>query len=82
MKLSDWDKTNFETMRRAADNGDIALMDARRKADGKSVALVCATQREADGSITIVPLAVMIEGSPYEMFDPPDPDGGGYITTD
>jgi hypothetical protein len=80
VKLSKGDTKNFNTLQRASGNGDLALMDARRRADGKSVALVCAVQHEADESVTMVPLAIMVEGDPYELFDPPDPDTGGYVT--
>lgn len=75
-KLLDGYKRNFETLLAATNNGDLALVSAIRRADEQPVALVAAIQHEEDGSCSIVPLAVMIEGNPYELFDPPHTDGG------
>jgi hypothetical protein len=36
------DKANFETLMRAAESGDLALMEVRKRSDGKTVAAVCA----------------------------------------
>lgn len=62
---------NFKTLRRAARAGHLALVSAIRKADGAQIALVCAMQRNDDGTISPVPLASMIEGDPYELFEDP-----------
>ncbi len=62
---------NFNTMMAAAGNGDLALVSAIRKADNKPVALVCAMRRNADGSVTPVPFAVMVEGNPFDLFEDP-----------
>ena len=75
MKLRQGDKSNFHTLERAMEAGRACLMDARRKSDGKSVALICALN-QSEGQYEFVPLAVMIEGNPYELFEPPNPDGG------
>lgn len=64
------DIKNFETLQRACADGNLALLSARRKADGAKVALVCAMSRDGDQHI-IGPLAVMVEGNPYELFEPP-----------
>lgn len=45
-------------------------MSAIRKADNKPVALVTAVGFQ-NGEYTMAPLAVMIEGNPYEDFMPP-----------
>lgn len=68
--LSDSDKNNFATLRRAEAAGHLALVSAIRKADRKPVALVCAMHTEGD-FIRPVPLAVMIEGNPFEDFEDP-----------
>lgn len=69
--LTDGYKANFETLKRAADFGDLALVSAIRKADQKPVALVCAMQMNDDETITPIPLAVMCEGNPFEDFEDP-----------
>lgn len=78
MKINKATKANFHMLETAAKAGDTCIMDARDKATGKSVVLVCAAQHEADNSISMVPFAVMINGNPYEMYDPPNPNGKGY----
>ncbi len=70
MALRPGDIANFETLKEAFDNGDLALVSSRRKADGAKVALVCAVSQD-DGEYTMAPLAVMIEGDPYELFEDP-----------
>jgi hypothetical protein len=70
-KLRKGDKANFHTLLRATDNEDLALVSAIRKADRAAVALVCAMQQDKDGTITPVPLATMVEGNPYELFEDP-----------
>jgi hypothetical protein len=64
-------RKNFYTMLRAAKSDDLALVSAIRKADDKPVALVCAMQENPDGTITPLPLAVMVEGNPFELFHDP-----------
>jgi hypothetical protein len=79
--LNKSDKANFETLRKAILNQDACLLEAKRKSDGKQVSLVCAVNHESDGQgeeeFVMAPLAVMIEGNPYEDFEPAAP-GGGY----
>lgn len=56
-------------------NGDSALIEVQRVADGVVVAAVCAIEREGD-TWTITPFATMIEGDPFDLFRPPNPNGG------
>jgi len=76
--IADGYKKNFETLLNAARHGDLCALDVRRKSDGKSVVAVCAINKSKQDEVEFVPLAVMVEGDPYEMYDPPKP-GGGYI---
>jgi hypothetical protein len=71
-------KPNFVTLQMAYKNGDLCMLDAREKATGKTVALVCAVNREGE-EFAFVPIAVMIGGNPYELYDPPSPDGGYVV---
>src|SRR4051794_35575357 len=64
------DKANFETLLRAHTNQDLALVSAVRKNDQKPVALLCAMSRQGKW-IRPIPLAVMIEGDPFEDFEDP-----------
>ena len=68
-------KPNFETLRAAFENGDVALLECQLKATGEPVAVVVAVNRDSD-EFAFVPFAMMFNGNPYEMLNPPDPDGG------
>lgn len=70
-RLSKGHKANFETLERAFNNGELALVSAVRKADKKDVALVCAMQHNEDGSIMPIPLAEMVNGNPFELYEDP-----------
>jgi hypothetical protein len=70
-KLRKGDRTNFNSLLKAATNHDLALVSAIRKTDQKPVALVCAMSKNDDGMITPVPFAVMVEDNPFEMFEDP-----------
>ena len=73
-EIPEADRKNFETLLRAAAQGDLALVSAIRKVDGKQVALVCAMQANDDKTVTPVPFAVMVEGNPFDLFEDPTKD--------
>lgn len=70
LSLRDGDKANFKTILKAASNEDLCLISTTRKSDGAKVALVCAMGRDGDDYLP-TPLAVMVEGNPYELFNDP-----------
>lgn len=67
-------KANFKQLQRASKNGDLALVSAIRKSDRANVALVCAMQWNEDNTIMPIPIAVMVEGNPFELFEDPTVD--------
>lgn len=72
MALRPGDRANYDTLLRAAENGDLALISTTRKSDGAKVALVCAMGYDSETKQFLPsPLAVMIEGNPFELFDDP-----------
>lgn len=65
-------KRNFALLREAHNDGNLALVSAIRKSDKMPVALVCAmSHNEDDDSFTPVPIAVMIDGNPFDLFEDP-----------
>lgn len=72
-------KTNFETLKRAAANGDLALMQCRDRITQALTYVICAVGREGEDYI-LVPMARMFDGDPYDVLEPPDPGGGFYET--
>lgn len=72
MALREGDKHNFQTLLRAAANGDLALVESRRISNGEYVALLAAVfQEQPGGEVTIVPLGEMVGGDPYELYEDP-----------
>jgi len=69
--LAEHHKRNFETLQRAWTNESIALVSAIRVADQQPVALVCAIQQNGDNTLTPVPLAEMVNGNPFELYQDP-----------
>ena len=72
-KLSPGNVSNFETLQRASANGDLALMVCFDKDTQTYVDAICIVQRQADGEITMLPLALMDKTrSLFERLDPPE----------
>jgi hypothetical protein len=66
------DRENFDTLMRAFQNGDVALVDSTRKADGEQVALICTVHFDGD-DYQLTPFAEMVAGNPFELYEPPMP---------
>jgi len=66
---------NLKTLLRAAHGGNLGLLECQLKATGEKVAVLTAFGRDGT-EIVMTPFAVLFNGNPYEMLNPPDPDGG------
>lgn len=67
-RIMDGEKANFEMLKRAADNGDLAIVSAVREADTQRVALLCAVSWEG-GAYSFAPLAMLLpDDNPYEAY--------------
>jgi hypothetical protein len=65
---------NLATIIKAAKRGDLGLMECRFKATGERVAVLCAFAKDPQTrGITSTPFAVLLNGNPYGMLEPPDP---------
>jgi hypothetical protein len=62
---------NFETLLRAAQNGDLALLECAEAATGVSRYVVCAVGR-TEGDFVFTPFGHLAEGNPYEAYRPPE----------
>lgn len=72
MSIPDYCRINFSTMLRAAQDGQLALMECTDKATGKPVTVVCMVNPAEDGEdIEMVPVAQMFDVSPYDVLEPP-----------
>lgn len=70
MALRPGDCQNFDTLRRAFENGDAALMEC---VDGEEnyVAVICAVTYDTDKEeFVLTPFARMFDGNPYDEVTP------------
>jgi hypothetical protein len=72
MALKPGDVSNFETIKRAFKNRDVALMECTDAVTGEYVAVICAVQEEEGDNVAMVPLARMFAGNPYAEVLPPE----------
>jgi hypothetical protein len=63
-------KGNFETLCKAIEAGRVCLMEVQIAATGERVAAICAINKDRD-ELEMVPFAVMVNGNPYELLNPP-----------
>lgn len=68
--IPDHVRVNFQTLLRAAEHGDLALMECSDAATGKPRYVICAVGR-ADGDFVFTPFGHLAEGDPYAAYLPP-----------
>lgn len=74
-RLLDGDKTNFQTLVKAAENGDLVAITGKEEATGDDVVLLCAIYVDDDEMVQFVPLGELFSTrhfengkSPYDLF--------------
>jgi hypothetical protein len=68
---------NFDTLKRAFASGDVALVECKRAFDGGVVAMLCTVWKVPETKETMItPFAEMVNGNPFDLYLPPNPDGG------
>lgn len=82
MALATGQKANFETLQAAFGNGDAALMECQLATTGEPVAVICAANRLPDGGVEFAPFAMLFDGNPYELLNPPTSEGGFHSQED
>jgi hypothetical protein len=75
LALTDVQITNFQTLLRSARDGDLALVECRRRRDGAIAAVLCAVGCDGDATC-LTPVAEVIAGDALAMYDPPNSSGG------
>lgn len=70
MAIPDYKVENFRTLMRAAEDGNLALMECRDAATGEARYVLCGVGR--DGSeYVMTPFGHLTEGDPFEAYVPP-----------
>jgi hypothetical protein len=70
MAIPDHLTSNFKTLLRAADDGNLALMECQDAATGEARYVLCAVGRNGDDYV-MTPFGHLAEGNPYEAYLPP-----------
>jgi len=60
-------KQNFETLKRAFINDDVALMACTIKDTGEKVAVICSVYKDEEKMFNFTPFAMFFNGNPYEI---------------
>lgn len=73
MSIPTFAHTNFQTLLRAAGDGNLALMECLDATTGGPRYVICAVGRDK-GDYVFTPFGHLAEGNPYDAYLPPDPD--------
>jgi hypothetical protein len=75
MAIPEGIKTNFQTLIKAFENGDIALLECLNRESGEPAFAICAVNRHSKSSgkpeFEMVPFGLMFNGDPYQILIPP-----------
>jgi hypothetical protein len=70
MAIPDYLRTNFQTLLRAAGNGNLALMECQDAQTGEPRFVICAVGRDGSDYV-MTPFGHLVEGNPYDAYVPP-----------
>lgn len=73
MSIPDHARANFQTLLRAAAEGNLALLECTDAATGATRYVICAVGR-AEGDFVFTPFGHLADGNPYEAYVPPAAD--------
>lgn len=70
MSISDHARANFQTLLRAAADGNLALMECTDAATGEPRYVTCGVGRD-EGDYVFTPFGHLADGNPYDAYLPP-----------
>jgi Family of unknown function (DUF6117) len=70
MSIPDHARTNFDTLLRAASNGNLALMECTDAITGERRYVICAVGREGTDYL-FTPFGHLADGNPFDAYLPP-----------
>lgn len=70
MAIPDYLRTNFQTLLRAAGDGNLALMECQDAQTGEPRFVICAVGRNGSDNV-MTPFGHLVEGNPYDAYVPP-----------
>lgn len=77
LTIPDHMRDRFNTLVRAARNGDLALMSCLDAQTSEPRFVMCAANRESNGAVTFVPIGHLTPNdNPYDAYIPPEQANG------
>lgn len=73
MAIPDAYRRNFETLLRAAEDGNLALLECTDTATGEPRYVLCAVARDEDTTFVMTPFGHLADDNPFDLYRPPDP---------
>ncbi len=73
MAIPEHARVNFDTLLRAASDGNLSFMECLDASTREPRYVLCAVGR-SDGEYVFTPFGHLTEGNPFEAYLPPDPD--------
>lgn len=73
MSIPDHARANFQTLLRAAADGNLALLECTDAVTGAPRYVVCAIGRDGEDFL-FTPFGHLAEGNPYDAYVPPEPE--------
>lgn len=70
MSIPDYISKNFDTLLRAASDGNLALMECTDAITGEPRYVICAVGREGTDYV-FTPFGHLVDGNPYDAYLPP-----------
>lgn len=70
MSIPDHHRSNFNTLLRAAADGNLALMECTDAATGEARYVICAVGRD-NSDYVFTPFGHLVDGNPFEAYRPP-----------
>ena len=70
MSIPDHARANFETLLRAAEDGNLALMECADARTGETRYVICAVSRDGT-EFVFTPLGHLADGNPFDAYLPP-----------
>jgi hypothetical protein len=70
MSIPDHARANFQTLLRAATNGNLALMECTNAVTGEPRYVICAVGRDS-ADFLFAPFGHLADGNPYDAYLPP-----------
>lgn len=72
MSIPDHARANFQTLLRAAADGNLALLECADAETGAVRYVICAVGQDG-GEFLFTPFGHLADGNPYEAYRPPEP---------